>query len=110
MPLDDLQNPNQPVSNDQAPAAPATATPVTPASPSTPPATPAASPASGAQPVGNDQAMPSFPQNPNRSVRPNQETVSNAPAPVTGQPHADNPSVQRAGVIHSIAQALAGGP
>src|SRR6202000_2434576 len=66
--------------------------------------TPAASPASGAQP--NDQAMPSFPQNPNRSVRPPQETVSNAPAAAPQ----DHPGVQRAGVMYNIAEALAGGP
>jgi hypothetical protein len=107
MPFDDPQVPNQPVSNDQAPAA--TAAPVTPASPSTPPPTPASGPANGA-PSGNDQAMPTFQQNPNRSIRPGQDQVSNATAPVTEQPHADNASVQRAGVIHSIAQALAGGP
>jgi hypothetical protein len=47
-----------------------------------------------------------FQQNPNRSVRPNQEQVSNAQPPATQ----DHPAIKRAGVMYSIAEALAGGP
>lgn len=56
---------------------------------------------------GDSSRMPTFQQNPTRSARPNQDQVSNAQPSTVPEQH---PAVKRAGLMHSIAEALAGGP
>jgi hypothetical protein len=108
MPFDDPSGQSV-VSNDpQAPPVSPATNPPAPASPSTPPTQPLLSPNDTAQSSpGSSAPVPTLPQNPNRSVRPNQDQVSNAQPTATQDQH---PSVKRAGVMYSIAEALAGGP
>jgi hypothetical protein len=106
MPFDDSQI-NSSVAPDQAQApsaSPTTNAPATPASPSTPPVQPPLG-ASDVQPTTPGDS--SVPAQPNPSVRPNQDQVSNTPPPVAQEPH---PAVKRASVLFEVAQALAGGP
>jgi hypothetical protein len=103
MPFDDPQS-NQTISNDPSPAI----TPPAPASPSTPPVQPlGANDTQQQSSPGNSSPIPAFQQNPNRSVRPNQDQASNAQPTSAPDQH---PAVKRAGVMYSIAEALAGGP
>jgi hypothetical protein len=105
--FDDPQAGQSVVSNDPqaSPVSPAT-NPPAPASPSTPPAQPLLGASDTAQSSpGISAPVPTLPQN--RSVRPSQDTASNAQPTATQDQH---PAVKRAGVLHSIAEALAGGP
>lgn len=95
MPLD-LNDPSQNTVSDTTPNTPAANTPPVAQTPQTgAPSAPTQTPAPQSQPATQPQPV----QQPG--------VVSNAPA---NDPNANHPGVQRAGILHTIAETLAGGP
>ena len=122
MPLPTPQaSPTPPETTPASDTVPATQQPPTPAAQNTPATSPTTPATQSPQPSHPSSAFPYISSDGSHGWDgsqwvpiPGQKTVSNTPPPPPGvspsDPNANDPSVQRAGKVYTIAQALAGGP